>query len=127
MRSNPARRNMILAALAFVAILIAIGVLSNWAEQNAAIRQLVYTIPPGTSARLRAGEQVNVLPAIIRIALDVHDTLIIRNQDTEPVTIGALRLEPGQQFRQKYFQPGSFTLICSTHTAGELQIIVEHK
>jgi hypothetical protein len=127
MRPNPARRNALLAALAFIAILIAIGVGSYLTERRTPTRELIYTIPPGTTARIRAGEQVNVLPSIIRIALDTHDTLIIRNQDTEPVTVGALRLNPGQQFRQKYFEPGSFKLVCSTHTEGELQIIIENK
>lgn len=125
MKLGPARRNALFAVLAFVGILFAMGGLEGWLEQRDARRQLVYVIPPGTSARLQAGEKIDVLPATIRLALDAQDTLVIRNDDSEPVTVGVFRLQAGQQLQQKFTQPGTFKLICSAHSAGELQIVVE--
>lgn len=125
MRLSPARRNALFAVLAFVSILFAMGGLEGWMEQRDARRQLVYVIPPGTSARLQAGEKIDVLPATIRLALDAQDTLVIRNDDSEPVTVGVFRLEAGQQLQQKFTQPGTYKLICSAHSSGELQIVVE--
>ncbi len=119
------REKILLALVAFT--LLVLGAIVWWSAQRDAQRELVYVIPPGTSARLRAGEQVNVFPTTIRLALDTRDRLVIRNDDTEPVTIGLFPFQPGQEYRQRFTRTGSFKLTCSTHSAGELLILVEQK
>jgi hypothetical protein len=88
-------------------------------------RERVYTIPPGTAARLAAGEQVSVLPSLIELALDREKTLVIQNNDTAAVQIGPYRIEPGQRFVQRYDSPGTFDLFCSVHAGKQLRIVVK--
>jgi hypothetical protein len=115
---------ILLVGLLIALSLFAPSALRRWSEQRAAARQVVFAVPPGTAARLAAGEQVSVLPATITLALDQQDTLIIRNDDTQPVQIGPFKIEPGQRFTQQYFNTGSYDLICTLHASGRLRVIV---
>ena len=101
--------------------------LISWALYAADRRQrtLVYTIPVGTAERLAAGESISVFPPEIRLSLARQDTLVIRNEDLEAVTIGPFRIAPGQQFRQQYWSPGTYELMCSIHLTEQVRIVVE--
>ena len=74
-------------------------------------------------ARLAAGEQVEVLPQTI--TLRRNDTLVIRNDDTQPVQIGPFPIAPGQRFVQQYVDAGTIDLVCSVHQGERLRIVVE--
>jgi hypothetical protein len=115
------------AALAVLALLttLAAGLgLWRWVEWRAETRQLVYVVAPGTAARLAAGEHVEVLPATIEIDLDTHDTLVIRNDDSAPVTVGPFKIEPGQRFVQRYTNPGTFDMLCTLHGEQRMRVLV---
>ena len=94
-------------------------------EPGAEARQQVFVIPPGTVARQAAGEQVNILPDTITLTLGQKDTLVIRNEDSQPVQIGPFKIAPGQRFEQQYFNRGSFDLVCTLHQSQQLKIVVE--
>ena len=109
----------------FVAIaMIAIGGSLLWQATTNRQRQLVFEIPPGTAARLAAGEEVTIFPSTIIIDLRQHDTLVIQNNDSAEVTIGPFRIVPGQRFVQRYWSPGVYELICSVHQGEQLRIEV---
>lgn len=109
----------------FVAIaMIAIGGSILWQATTNRQRQLVFEIPPGTAARLAAGEEVTIFPSTIIIDLRQHDTLVIQNNDNAEVTIGPFRIVPGQRFVQQYWSPGVYELICSVHQGEQLRIEV---
>lgn len=109
----------------FVAIaIIAIGGSLLWQATTNRQRQLVFEIPPGTVARLAAGEEVNIFPSTIIVDLRQHDTLVIQNNDSAEVTIGPFRIVPGQRFVQRYWSPGVYELICSVHQGEQLRIEV---
>jgi hypothetical protein len=93
-------------------------------ERQEARRSLVVSVPPGTAARLAAGETIELFPQEIRLRLSEHDTLVVRNDDSEPITIGPYRVEPGQRFVQRYASPGTFELLCSLHSDETLRIVV---
>lgn len=116
------RRHYILGLVAF--ILIALTGLTVWRWMGSA-RELVYVIPAGSAARQAAGEEVTVLPQTIEVRLSEHDTLVIRNDDTQTVTIGPFRIEPGQRFVQRYYNPGVFELDCTVHISQQLKIVVK--
>lgn len=121
MRSHP-----VVAALLGLAVLIGLGVGGLWLLQEArsAARSYVVRVPPGTAARMSAGEQVELFPQQIELKLSEYDTLVVRNDDTVPLTIGPYRVEPGQRFVQHYEGPGTFDLICSLHGEEGLRIVV---
>ena len=106
-------------------LLIGFGGFWWWNEQRTEARQLVYTIPAGTMDRVLSGEEVAVLPNTINLTVGYQDILIIQNEDTQPIDIGTFRLAPGQQYRQQFFNPGTFELLCSVHADQALRIEVQ--
>lgn len=118
------KRSALVVGLAALVLLAVSGAVWWWNTQHSS-RELVFAIPPGTAARQAAGERVEVFPATITLALDRYDTLVIRNDDTQAVTIGPFRVEPGQRFTQRYYNPGTFDLLCTIHQGQRLRIIVQ--
>jgi hypothetical protein len=123
------RRTYLLIGLAaLVLIVIGLGLFGavRWMQQREEqARTLEFRVPPGTAARIAAGETPEILPAVITLQIGVADILVIANDDSEPVTIGPYRIAPGQRFIQRYYSPGQFDLVCSLHADQQLQIIVE--
>lgn len=119
-------RRHVALALGGLALLISVGLGGLWLlrEARAVSRTYLVRIPPGTAARLAAGEEFEVFPQRIELKLSEHDTLVIRNDDSEALTVGPYRIEPGQRFVQHYEGPGTFDLICSLHGAEGLRIVV---
>jgi hypothetical protein len=122
--ANSPRRQQIwlgLGLLVFVVAMLALSLLPRFGEGRA----MVFSVPPGTAARQAAGETVTIFPQTINLKLDQQDTLIIRNDDSVPVTVGPFKIEPGQRFVQRYTNPGTFDLLCSVHGGERLRIVVE--
>ena len=59
----------------------------------------LFEIPPGTSARRIAGEDLEILPQTIRLTLGLNDVLVLKNSDTAPHIFGPTLIMPGQSFR----------------------------
>lgn len=95
-----------------------------WQGQRETNRQIAFVVPVGTNDRIAAGETVNVLPSTITMTLGVHDVLVIRNEDRQDVQIGPYKIAPGQQFRQQFFNAGTFDLVCSIHAGEKLRVLV---
>lgn len=117
---------MRLVHLFLVGLLLAVMASAGWwawdsFEQR---RQVVYVIPAGTSAQIASGATVDVLPTTIELERNVHDTLVIRNDDTQPLQIGPYLVAPGQRFVQHYPNRGTFDLLCSVHPGQRMRVIV---
>ncbi len=119
-------RHPVAVALMGLALLIGLGVGGLWLLQEAreASRTYVVRVAPGTAARIAAGEPAELFPQQIELALSRHDTLEVRNDDSEPMTVGPYRIAPGQRFVQRFAGPGTFDLICSLHGDRGLRIVV---
>src|SRR5581483_1232497 len=96
-----------------------------WRASREATRQLVYVVPAGTTAKLGAGQAVNVLPNTVELQIGVQDTLVIRNQDVFPIDVGGVRINTGQSYIQQFTVPGTFDLVCSVHTSDKMRVIVK--
>lgn len=115
-------RNGVLLALVIVVAGAGYWYLNQRREDE---RQLIFTVPPGSVARLAAGEELDILPSTIQLSLRGQDTLIIRNDDTETIQVGPFTIAPGQQFQQRYYNPGTYDLVCTLHESERLRVIVE--
>jgi len=90
-----------------------------------ASREEVFEIPKGTWARRMAGDKVEILPAKIRLTLNVHDVLLLRNLDDVPQVFGPTVMMPGQSFRLPFEVASSYSFACTAHVSGQMTIIVE--
>lgn len=93
------------------------------APMGSASREELFEIPPGTSARRIAGEELAILPQTIQ--LGVNDVLALRNSDTAPHVFGPTLIMPGQTFRLPFTQAATYSFLCTAHADGQLEVIVK--
>ena len=93
------------------------------APVGAVSREELFEIPPGTSARRLAGEELEILPQTIR--LGVNDVLVLKNADTAPHVFGPTLILPGQSFRLPFRTASTYSFLCTAHADGQLNVIVE--
>lgn len=117
------------AVLVGVCVALALALLGCAPTSQAAKqaeREVVYAIQPGTAARQNAGEKVSFLPPTINMRLGQKDVLVIRNDDADPITIDSVRVMPGQRVTQRFYNKGTFELVCSNDSHMEkVKIVVE--
>ena len=113
--------------VAIVLALLGLGGL-GWAALapvEAASRDELFEIPPGTSARRLAGEELEILPQTIRLTLGLNDVLVLKNADNAPHIFGPTLIMPGQTFRLPFTQASTYSFLCTAHADGQLNVIVE--
>jgi hypothetical protein len=96
-----------------------------FAPLHFASREEVFEIPKGTYARRIHGDKVEILPAQIRLALGVHDVLLLRNLDEVPQVFGPTVIMPGQSFRLPFEVASTYSFACTAHVSGQMNIVVE--
>ena len=119
---------LIAVGILFVVGVIAInyaGWYESWRQAREATRQLVYVVPAGTTAKLGAGQAVNVLPGTVELQIGAQDTLVIRNEDYLPIDVGGVKIETGQSYIQQFTEPGTFDLVCSVHVSDKIRVVVK--
>ncbi len=79
-----------------------------------------YTVPPGTTARIEAGEQLFVFPG--RLVVHVGDQLVIHNNDTTVVEVGPYTVDRNATLAQNFNSPGTIVGICTIHPSGKVTI-----
>jgi hypothetical protein len=118
------------AAAALPALVVVVAGLAGlaWAayapmpERGAA---LAFVIPPGTAARLKAGDPFSVLPSPIHLTVGVRDVLVITNDDDVVHQVGPIILGSRQTYRIPFRRPGQLKYNCSLHAAGTLTLVID--
>ena len=107
-------------------VLLLVVAVAGWAALapvNAASSEALFQIPPGTSARRLAGEDLEILPQTIR--LGVNDVLVLKNSDSAPHIFGPTLIMPGQTFRLPFTQASTYSFLCTAHADGNLNVVVQ--
>jgi hypothetical protein len=114
------------AIAAGAGLVIALGALAwaAFAPLPAAGAALTFVIPPGTAARLKAGEPFNALPSPIHLTVGVRDVLVITNDDEVIHQVGPIILGSRQTYRIPFRKPGRFQYACSLHATGTLSLVI---
>lgn len=73
-------------------------------------RVVEFVVPPGTAARLAAGETVTIMPS--HVSLRVGDTLRIRNDDVVDQSVGPYLVAAGETVEMTYGQTGRYEGFC---------------
>lgn len=79
-----------------------------------------YLIPQGTGERIRAGEDVEILPA--QLDVNVGETIRIVNKDDEGHFVGIFYVGAGETVTQRFSSPGEYTGQCTIHPSGKLSL-----
>jgi hypothetical protein len=117
------RRPGAVAALALLAIALGATAWAMFAPLLGS-RALTFVIPPGTAARLKAGEAFTVLPSPIHLTVGVRDVLVLTNDDDAIHQVGPIILGSRQTYRIPFRRPGNFQYACSLHAAGTLTLVI---
>ncbi|MCB1039809.1 MAG: hypothetical protein KDA94_09825 [Acidimicrobiales bacterium] len=121
----PLRARSWLLPIVLAAIVVALvfgigrGLASIRAERSA--KTVTFVVPDGTAERSLT-EVVEIMPE--RVELNVGDTLVIRNDDTETATVGPFTVRPGETVRQHFQQAQTLIGECSLSGSGTVQIVV---
>ncbi len=115
-----ARRARVWWFVAAAALLVALPLgASRVFDQPAGVDHR-FEIPPGTAARLAAGEDVEVLPE--NLAFKVRDRLVVVNNDDQVHYVGAFPVAPGKTLEKRFGDAVSHSGFCSLHASGKLTI-----
>jgi hypothetical protein len=112
-------------AMALLAVLLAVAGWAGFAPIELPSREAVFEIPRGTYARRMAGDQVEILPAKIRLTLGLNDVLLVRNLDEVPQVFGPTIMMPGQSFRLPFTVASENQFDCTAHASGQMTVIVD--
>jgi hypothetical protein len=84
----------------------------------------VVLIPNGTAERATNGEWIgDIIPTEIRIK--VGTTLVVKNEDVQPIEWGPYTLSPGQSLRQNFDRPGTYRNDCEVIAKLQVTLVVE--
>lgn len=112
--TRPARTGLAIAATLLVCGAAAIAIGLRLERTHRTTREDVYTIPPGTSARVARGEPVaDVLPQ--RIKTNVGNALKVVNHDVTNHAFGPFVLAPGQQWSRQFAVQGDYEMTCTIY------------
>lgn len=114
-----------LIAIPLIAGVLGVVAWAAFAPVRFASREEVFEIPKGTWARRMSGDKVEILPSQIRLTLDVHDVLLLRNLDDVPQVFGPTIMMPGQSFRLPFEVASVYSFACTAHLSGQMTIVVE--
>ena len=117
-RHGGVKRVGLVVVLAVIACVAVVGVLSVASQPET----YEVVIPAGTSDKLEAGEDVELLPAQVR--LSVGDSLVVTNNDDRLQTVGPLTVRPGETLAFTFTTAGRFSEACSVHPSRSVTFIV---
>lgn len=89
---------------------------------DAAEYQHDYLIPPGTAARIDAGEDVEIVPA--ELVVEVGDALRIVNEDSTDHIVGVFFVAAGETLTQRFNSEAVLEGECSVHPSGAFTLRV---
>lgn len=90
-------------------------------------REEVFEIPKGTWARRMAGAKIDILPSQIRLVLQIHNVLLLKNLDDVPQIFGPTLIMPGQSFRLPFDVASEYLFACTAHLSGQMMVVVDEE
>lgn len=81
-----------------------------------------FTIPAGSFKRVAAGEDIDVIPAELHVA--VGDTISVHNEDTVGQIVGPYYVPAGQTLQQTFTEDATLEGTCTAHKGGRIVIVV---
>ena len=113
----------ILLALVCIVCAVVIGAAATQLlDSDGDPETITYVVPEGTSEKLFFGETVEIMPT--EVLLDVGDTLVIRNEDSQTMAVGPFTVRGGETLEQTFSRPQTLVGECSLSGTGEIRLVV---
>ena len=112
---------LVACGVAIVAVIVVVIALAMGGGSDGVTHR--YTIPAGTSARIAAGERVDVMP--VKLVVHVGDSLVLRNNDSVTQQMGPLSVEAGSVLKMKFARRGTIEGTCTMNTEGTAKIVIK--
>jgi plastocyanin len=81
-----------------------------------------FVIPPGTAARIAAGEQIEIVPA--ELVIKVGEAVRIVNNDSADHVVGVFFVAAGETLTQRFNSVGVLEGECTVHPSGSFTLRV---
>ena len=107
------------AAMALIAVPVVTSNLTDAAEDDVH----VFVIPAGTADRIAAGDDVEVIPADLDLAL--RDRLVLVNHDDATHQVASFVVGPGERVETRFSEAATVSGSCSLHPSGRIVITVD--
>lgn len=119
------KRLMILIVISSVAVIAVSELFYQLMKDptSRAPRTVELVIPPGTAARVAAGESPPGIPK--NLVFIVGDTLMVKNEDTVPHQFDLLFIPPGASASMKLGQANDFSFTCSFQVSHYYNLTVK--
>lgn len=108
--------------LSVVAAAVVGSLLVGCSSESPEAQTVEVVVPPGTADRLRAGEDVVIMP--LRIELSVGDYLVIRNEDDEPHLVGPYEVRADSVNQFTFGAAGNYEGYCPLSEGDRYEIVV---
>lgn len=118
-----ARRHTLLATLTVVTVVVL--VYAALAPIPPSSREHVLDIGRGTLARKNSNDISGALPLRIALTVGIRDVLHIKNKDSAAHFFGAVSLDPGEEIRVPFDEPGVRQFASSAHFGGTATVHIE--
>jgi hypothetical protein len=96
-------------------------------QRRNAERYLVFTVPPGSVARLASGEQLDILPQTIELSLRGRIRSSFATRMCSRSRWDRSKSTPVSSSSSVYYNPGVYELICTLHQSQRLRIVVSRE
>jgi hypothetical protein len=114
---------VVLGGVVMAVMIVALAIVATRGSGPAHSSQVFeYTVAPGTSARIEAGERLYIFPS--HLDARVGDQLVIHNNDTRVVEVGPYTIDRNATLQQTFTHPGTIIGICTIHPSGRVTIDV---
>lgn len=113
---------IVLAVVALIALVGAGVVIAKITAPDTSGETLTFVVPAGTTEKIFFGETVDIMPA--RVELDVGDTLVVRNDDSETMVVGPFTVRAGETLTQHFQRPQTLIGECTLSGSGTIEIVV---
>ena len=113
---------VLLAVVALLALVGAGALIAKVTAPDQTGETVTFVVPKGTAEKAFFGEKVDIMPS--RVALNVGDTLVIRNDDEETSVVGPFTVRPGETLRQHFQRPQKLVGECTLSGSGTIEIVV---
>lgn len=91
-------------------------------DASAADYDYDYVIPFGTGTRLDSGEEVEIVPGVLDVA--VGERIRIVNEDVRGAAVGIFWVPAGRTVAMEFTTPGTLSGECDVHPSGVFTINV---